>query len=437
MQEPVTARSMIRLAVPAALSVILNNAWRVVDQYSVQGLGTSAQAAIGSFIFVLILCYAAWSLVAAGLGPLLARATGAGDTAMQRRVLGNGLLASIVVGLLVLGVAGLTAPTLAGLVGLEGEPARMAVEWMRMLSMTGLALAVAPVMDAAFFALGRTAIPMALMFLATALNAALNPLFIYTLGFGISGSALASGLSRLVTVLIGLSLLLRIIGPTWADLRPHPDTLRRIARVGAPVALNTANYALVYWAMLGIAISPLGPNVNAALGIGFSALEGFTWPLFHGISLAVASIVGRQLGAGRVDQALRAVRFGLPISSAAGLLAALAFYFAAEPLCAQFTRDPAVLREAVLYAQVLAFSQLFVAWESLSEGVLEGSGATRAIFIWSVPLNLLRIPLAYLFAFPLGMGAAGVWWAINLTTLAKAAGKGWSVWRGGWQTHRI
>ena len=35
-------------------------------------------------------------------------------------------------------------------------------------------------------------------------------------------------------------------------------------------------------------------------------------------------------------------------------------------------------------------------------------------------------------AFPLGMGAAGVWWAINLTTFVKAALKGWAVWRGRW-----
>lgn len=66
------------LALPAALSTILNNAWRVVDQYAAQWLGIEAQAAISSFVFVLILCYAAWSAVAAGAGPLVGRATGAG-----------------------------------------------------------------------------------------------------------------------------------------------------------------------------------------------------------------------------------------------------------------------------------------------------------------------------------------------------------------------
>ncbi|MFT4980058.1 MAG: MATE family multidrug resistance protein [Myxococcota bacterium] len=46
---------------------------------------------------------------------------------------------------------------------------------------------------------------------------------------------------------------------------------------------------------------------------------------------------------------------------------------------------------------------------------------------------MLRIPLSWFLAFPLGWGAAGVWWAINITTYAKAAGKGASVIWGRWR----
>jgi len=36
-------------------------------------------------------------------------------------------------------------------------------------------------------------------------------------------------------------------------------------------------------------------------------------------------------------------------------------------------------------------------------------------------------------AIELSWGAAGVWWAINLTTLLKAIGKGYLIWRGSWK----
>ena len=48
--------------------------------------------------------------------------------------------------------------------------------------------------------------------------------------------------------------------------------------------------------------------------------------------------------------------------------------------------------------------------------------------------NLARVPLAWWFAFGLGGGAAGLWWAINVTTLLKAAAFLVEVQRGRWVT---
>lgn len=428
----VSARAVVRLAVPAALSVILNNAFRVVDQHAAGWLGTPEQAAIGSTTFVLILAFAAWGLVGMGTGPVVARVTGARDRDGRRGAVGSALGGAAIAGAFVLGAMWLAAPLTAQALGLDAEVASLTVRYLRTLAVVGLPMALAPVVDAAFIAMGRTALPMALQGLSTLLNVGLNLLLLRWAGWGIEGLAVASGVSRLIATGIGVVVLGRSVGLTPRDLLPG-EALQRIARVGAPIAANTAFYALVYWALLRTSISPLGPAVNAALGIGFSALEGFTWPLFHGLSLAVASLVGRALGAGRPELARQAIRTGVPLSTGAGLAAAAAFWFLPEHLCGAFTQDPEVLEQAVLYARVLAFSQLFVAWEALAEGVLEGAGDTRSVLWLSSPLNLLRVPLAWAAAGPLGLGAAGIWWVINLTTVAKAVLKGARVAQGRWQ----
>ena len=90
-----------------------------------------------------------------------------------------------------------------------------------------------------------------------------------------------------------------------------------------------------------------------------------------------------------------------------------------------------------LVARALAWSQPLVAWEALAEGVLLGAGASRPVFWLSAPLNALRIPLAWALSAPLGWGAVGVWWAINVTSLGKAALKGWCAARGSWAATRI
>ncbi len=428
----VTVRELVVLALPAIGSAVLNNTYRLVDQFSVQWLGTSAQAAIGSTTFVLISFHAVFWLTSAGAGPLVARATGALDAELCKKTVGSALSATVVATIAVGVCATLGADFLASLLGLSGPTHDDAATYLRWLGVGIAGISFGALMDTIFIARGQTVTPMLLLVVSNVLNAILNAVLIYGLGLGIKGSALATCISRGLTMLVGFRLLWKEIGWSRHDLG-FGETTVRLAKIGLPITVNTLAYAWVYWALLAFAISPLGPTVNAALGIGFSALEGFTWPLFQGVSLAVASIVGRRLGAGQPDEAARAVRIAFPISSALGALVALVFWFGAVPLCSVFTRDPAVLRQAVLYAQVLALSQLFVAWEALFEGALAGSGATSAVLLWSAPMNVLRVPLGWWLAGPLGYGAAGVWWAINLTTYAKAFGKGWSTWRGRWR----
>lgn len=429
--KPVTRRELLGLAAPAAASTILNNAWRVIGQEAVSDLGVASQAAVGSCIFVLIANYAIYATVFAGTGPLVARAAGAGDGALTRRVIGNSIVASVGLALLSGAALALFAPDIASLLGLEGAAAAQAVIYLRGVAAVGVPLAIEPALDAAFIAMGRTGLAMGCQAVAVVVNVALNDPFIHGLGMGVGGAPAATGVARVAAVILGLIAMRRLTGLGWADLRLDA-TIRRITRVGLPICLNTLAYSLVYWALLRWAVSPLGPEVNAALGVGFSALEGFTWPLFFGISLGLSSAVGRRLGAGEPDQAERAVRLALPMSLVAGGLSAMAFWFLAEPLCGYFTDDRAVLEQAVLYAHILGFSQVFVALEALAEGALEGAGDTRTVFWWSAPINAARVPLGWLLAIPLGYGAAGIWWAINLTTFAKVLGKGGAVLRGGW-----
>ena len=434
--KPVTTRAIVVLALPAAASVLLNNMFRVIDQFAVQWLGVDAQAAVGSCTFVLIAAYAVFASVSAGAGPLVARAVGAGDEAGARKLVGNALVGAALIGGAALALIGLCAPWITALVGLEGGAAVAMVTYLRWLAVFGLPLAIAPTVDAIFIARGDTRMVMLLQGGATLLNVVLNPVMIYTLDLGIGGAALATGLSHGTTVLVGLVLVYRKVGLRAADLRLD-RTLIRLLRVGLPVAANTMFYAGVYWALLSIAISPLGPETNAALGIGFSALEGFTWPVFWGFSTAVASLVGRYMGAGMVDEAVQTYRRAAPLIMGLGLAASLIFWFGSVPLTDLFSDDVGVLEEAVLYARILSFSQVFVALEALAEGVLGGSGDTGQILRWSAPFNLLRVPLGWAAALPLGFGAAGIWWVINLTTVAKCAGKWSAVLSGRWKVRRF
>jgi MATE family multidrug resistance protein len=430
--QEISAKSLIYLTFPAALSAMLNNAYRVIDQYAVQWLGVDAQAAIASCTFVLIAFFAGYTIFASGTISLVARAVGSDNVQEQKKLIGSALSAATLAGVIILSASGMLAPWTAHSVGLQGNLAIQAETYLRWHALFCLPQAVMPTLDAIFIAYGRTKTVLILQITASALNFLLNPVCIYTLGLGIGGSAMATGISDGIAVIMGLILLSRTKGFDSKTFRLNNHTLR-IIKVGLPMCWGTLVFAGVYWALLRWVISPLGPAVNAALGIGFSVLEGFTWPMFWGFSMGIASIVGRCLGAGDLVKAKQAIELAFRLVTFFGLLASAVFWWGGEVLSRIFTNDPKVLQQAVLYAHVLAFSQLFVAYEALAEGILSGAGKTKAIFYWSAPLNILRIPCCWLFAIHYGYGALAVWWVINCSTSLKALGKWSTVISGRWQ----
>lgn len=440
---PLPPSELLRLAVPSVGMTVLTFGFRSVDQFWVSGLSVEAQAAVGASVFVVIAAFALFEVAALGAAPLVARATGAGLPVRRAEVLGEALSLGALIGAGVSALGVIAAPAVAALLGLQGAVATEFNAYLQALALTALPLALTPLVDAVFLATGNARTPMALQGLSLGLNVALTPLLVFDsawglpgLGLGIAGAALASNLSRAVTTGLGLALLVQELG-----LRPVQlglgATAGQVARLGAPMAAGTMLYAGVYWAMLRTSISPLGPAVNAALGIGFSALEGVTWPTYHGLALAVSSVVGRALGAGQPERAWAAIRLALPWSTGMGLAAGAAFFWGGEVLTSWFSADAQVHAEATRYARILAWSQPFVALEALAEGVLAGAGATRTVAALSIPFNLLRVPLAWAAAFPLGLGAAGVWWTINLTSLLKALSKGLVTARGSWARREL
>lgn len=427
-----TVRDLLKLAVPSVAFAVLTNAYRAVDQFWIKGVSVAAQGAVGTSIFVTIFIFGGFALVSAGAGPLMARRTGARDHEGRRAVLGSAVVGMAVIAAVVTVTGGFFADRIARAFGLEGEIAREFERYVSTLCLTVLPLAYTPLVDTAFISMGSARVPMVLQIVSLILNAVLTPLLIYDAGLGTAGAALASNVSRLVTTGLGMAILVRRVGLRWSDLRVG-EPLTRILRIGAPTAVRVAIYAGVYVLIVNTLIARFhDPAVNAALGIGFSALEGFTWPCYYGVSLAVSSFVGRGLGAGTPQVAWSSIHRSLPIISGLGVGASLLFWFAGPFLTGLFTDDAHVHALAMEYVFVLGFSQLFVAYEGLASGVLEGAGDTRTPFFVQVPFNLLRVPLGYWLAFPLGMGPAGVWWAINFTTFAKAGLTAEAVRRGHW-----
>ena len=181
-----------------------------------------------------------------------------------------------------------------------------------------------------------------------------------------------------------------------------------------------------------------GPEANAALGIGFSALESLSWPMFAGVMVAMSSVVGQSLGAKQPDLCDRAIRLMMPFSLGLGLCVGSIMVIFSSYLASQFTGDQLTFQYVVSYSIIIGISQVFVAGEAFFEGVLAGAGATKVLLYASTPLNILRIPIGFLLSYTYGWGIEGVWFTILITTTSKCLIKSfWIVYRGHWKQVKL
>ena len=157
--------------------------------------------------------------------------------------------------------------------------------------------------------LGTVYPPMFIVLGTVILNFALDPLFIFGWGpippMGVSGAAMATLCTQMLAwpsdlvFSSGASTASRL---HWHNFRPDIRMIGTLARIGLPASMEQSTQALGV-AMMMLLVSTFGTNPIAAYGIGQRVLSCAIIPAM-GLSLATSTLVGQNIGAGRMDRAI-------------------------------------------------------------------------------------------------------------------------------------
>jgi putative MATE family efflux protein len=263
--------------------------------------------------------------------------------------------------------------------------------------------------------------------------------FIDVLEVGPMGSAYASSISWALGMVAMLALLWRgragltIAGGPWRLTRA---TTRTLFSISVPSALESATFSFGILA-LSFLVFRLGTEAVAAHQI-VSTIETFSFFPCIGFSAAASALVGQALG--MRDQP-RAARAGWAATAMAAIWATIAgavFIVAPGLLLGIFTISGAVVAAGIGALAILGIGQPAQALIFSLGGALRGAGDTRftlmvSLFNWFV----VRLPLAYVLGFPLGLGLAGIWLGVTADYFVRAALLAWRFRSGAWARVRV
>ena len=436
-------RAILLLAVPMVLEMVMESVFAVVDIFFVARLGPDAVATVGLTESMLAIIYAVAMGLSIGVTALVARRIGEGDRDGAARAATQGIFVALF-GATALGVVGAAlAPQLLALMGASPAVIDVGVNYTRVMLGGEATIVVLFVANAIFRGAGDAAIAMRVLWLANAINIALNPCLIFGLGpfpeLGVTGSAVATTIGRGVGAAYAVSRLLRPGGRVSVErrhLRLEPALMRRLLGLSGSGTLQML-VGTASWIGLIRILSSFGSAALAGYTIGIRIIIFALLPSW-GLSNAAATMVGQALGAKKPDRAERSVwmagNYNLIFLGSIGL----AFVLFARPLIALFTADPEVRRYGVDCLRVIAAGFLFYAYGMVITQSFNGAGDTATpTWINLFVFWLWEIPLAYVLAVTFGMGPHGVFLAVAVAFSTLALVSAVIFRRGHWKTRMV
>lgn len=436
-------RSILLLAIPMVLEMVLESLFAVVDVFWVGHLGADAVATVGLTESVLTLVFA----VGMGLGmsttAMVARRVGEKDhdgaavAAVQAIFLG--LVFSLAIGLPLF----VFAPRLLGVMG--GTPGIVASgSGYARIALGGSGVVLLLFLNNAIFrGAGDAAIAMRLLWVSNILNLILDPCLIFGWGpfprMGVTGAALATFSGRGIGVLYQLYRLARgteRLRLLRRHIRIQADVLWRLLRVSLSGILQFL-IGQASWIGLVRIVSLFGAAALAGYTIGIRIVIFAILPSW-GLSNAAATLVGQNLGAGRPDRARSAVwRTGLWNMLFLGSVG-IVFIVFARPIIHLFSPEPAVVPVAVNCLRIFSYGNIAYAYGMVLLQAFNGAGDTLTpTYVNLFGFWMLELPLAWYLAMRTSLHINGVFVSVVVAQSAIVIVSFFLFRRGRWAEQRI
>ncbi len=396
--EAPIATTLLRLAAPNMLVMVVQAAVGLVETYFVGKLGTDALAGVAlAFPVVMLMQMMSAGAMGGGIASAIARALGGGRRsdadalALHALVIGLGFGIAFMVA--VLGGGRLLYAAMGG----TGASLEAALTYSNWVFAGAVLVWLFNSLAAVIRGTGNMALPATVICAGALIVIPLSPALIFGWGpfprLGIAGGALAL-VSYYALGSIALAAYLwsgrSVLRPSLRTVHFQWPLFRDILRIGAMAALVTVSTNLTI--MIGTAlVGAFGPAAIAGYGTG-ARLEYLLVPLVFGLGAPLVAMVGTSIGAGMRERALRTAWIGGAI--AAILTEAIGLAAAANPEAwlSLFDANPEMLDVGSRYLRLVGpFYGMFGLALAL---YFASQGAGR--LLWPLVANLARLAIAAL-----------------------------------------
>ena len=416
------SKALWTLAIPIMAGMGIHTLYTIVDMIFIGRLGGDAIAAVAFnmplFFLVLGLSFG----VGSGVTASIARFIGAKDKVSADNTAEHAVALGLIISIILTTLGLIYGEDLLRRLG--ATKSVLPVSWSYLkISLIGLPFMVFSTFFRSILSgEGDMKLPMAVAGLGTIINIILDPIFIFTLEFGVGGAAMASAISQLIVFLIFVYMLFikehAYIKFRMRDFSPSIFIVKDIIRVGFPASMSMIimafgqlvfNRILVRFSTDAVAAYQVGGRMDMVIFLPIMA-----------IASALTTIVGMFYGAKEFEKIKFIAKYGIICAIMVTSILSILLYIFAPFVVKSFTQEVDIQSIAVTYMRTICLIYPLIAIGMSVGRILQGLGkGLPMLVITSIRILGVSAPLALFFTMVLNKPIEWVWYAMIISTIVS------------------
>ena len=411
--------NIIGAALPMLVAQILNLLYNIVDRIYIARIpevGTAALGAVGLCFPLIVIISAFANLFGSGGAPLFSIFRGKKEEQQAIHIM-NTSFSMLCFSAVILMVIGLTfAHPLLTLFGASKAALTYAVPYMMIYLIGTLPSMIAVGMNPFINAQGYSVIGMSSVAIGAVANLLLDPLFIFALGFGVCGAAIATVISQCLSAVFVLIFLtkkaeLKVRFLRRNELSQSLNYAKNIISLGTAGFIMQLTNSLVTICCNNV-LSVTGGDIYISVMTIVSSVRQLVETPIYAINEGTSPILSYNYGAGRPSRVRKAgIVMGIMIFGYTAVMWSL-IILAPGALIQVFSSDAILIQDSIPALKQYFAAFIFMDLQYIGQTVFKSLNKKKQAIFFSLLRKVFNVvPLTYLMPYAMHMGTDGVFLA--------------------------
>jgi putative MATE family efflux protein len=429
-------KALLQMSVPLIVSLLISSFYNLIDAAWVSGLGADALAGVGFFTPIFMVLVGFGNGLGAGAAFAISKYIGEEDKIKADNASIHSILLDIVISLILTMVLLAFLNPILNVMG-AGGTIGYATDYGVIILVGSIFIILSNALYGIFRGEGDSKRPMYAMVASAILNIVLDPIFIYSLNFGVKGAAIATLISAIFVILILVYWFYikkdTYLKPYLTNFNFKKDISRDIVKVGIPASIQLLNNAF-FAAVFSMLLVYVGSTDSVAVySTGWRIVIITTTPLLA-IGTALISVIAANFGAKNYKNIQIAHRYAMKVSLVIAVIVMILTNLFASDIASVFASSGSSARISAELTSFIAWIVIYYPTMAVgvpSTYVFQGIGkGITAMFQTIMRETGFTIFFAVLFAVVLNYGVWGAWMGIVLGEIVSNNLTGiWADWQ--------